>query len=202
MGHLIGSKPTLTQVSDFVSKHWASIASPVVQYYKKGWFSFRFTSEAEMNMVLQKGPWKIGSSSLILKHWSPSFSFEMERVSWVPVWVLFHDLDPYLWSSTVLSKMASKIGKPLFADVPTTYKAKLSFARVLIEVDISSSLPVEISLNTPFGPSTQRIEYEWLPFYCSECGKMGHKSNSCKKTRKKSTGKTSSSDVLGGTSDS
>ncbi|XP_074270957.1 uncharacterized protein LOC141594871 [Silene latifolia] len=105
----------------------------------------------------------------------------MEKVSVMPIWILFPDLDPYLWSSAVLSKMSSKIGRPMFADIPTTNKEKLSFARVMIEVDIAGHLPLEISLNTPFGPSTQRVEYEWIPHYCQGCEKMGHMLKTCKK---------------------
>ncbi|XP_074298403.1 uncharacterized protein LOC141629276 [Silene latifolia] len=110
----------------------------------------------------------------------------MEKVSIVPIWVLFPDLDPYLWSSGVLSKMSSKIGRLMFADVPTTSQAKLTFARAMIEVYVSSNPPLEISLNTPFGPSTQRVEYQWIPHYCSGCGKMGHLLQTCKKNKPKS----------------
>ncbi|XP_074293052.1 uncharacterized protein LOC141619952 [Silene latifolia] len=181
MGNFLGSKPNLKQVQDFVQKAWKQIASPIVQYYRKGWFSFRFTTQEDMNNVLREGPWKLGSSSLILKQWYPNFSMEMDKVSTVPIWVLFPDFEPFLWSESVLSKMASKIGKPLFADLNTTCKTKLSFARILVEADVSATLPDEIVLNTPFhGQTVQRIIYEWLPFHCSGCGKLGHKLNSCK----------------------
>ncbi|XP_074307797.1 uncharacterized protein LOC141642767 [Silene latifolia] len=181
MGNFLGSKPNLKQVQDFAQKAWKQIASPVVQYYRKGWFSFRFTTQEDMNNVLREGPWKLGSRSLILKQWYPNFSMEMDKVSTVPIWVLFPDLEPFLWSESVLSKMASKIGKPLFADLNTTCKTKLSFARILVEADVSATLPDEIVLNTPFhGQTVQRIIYEWLPFHCSGCGKLGHKLSSCK----------------------
>ncbi|XP_074301316.1 uncharacterized protein LOC141632694 [Silene latifolia] len=140
MGHIVGSKPSLAVVQRFVLKYWGKFAKPVVQYFRKGWFSFRFSNSEEMNAVLKNGPWKIGSNSLVLKHWSPMFSCEMETISKVPVWVLFPGLDPFLWSDVVLSKIASKLGRPLFADPATTTKAKLSFARVLIEIDVSKPL--------------------------------------------------------------
>ncbi|XP_074305112.1 uncharacterized protein LOC141640050 [Silene latifolia] len=156
MSNFLGSKPTFKQVQEFAQKCWHHIASPVVQYYKKGWFSFRFTSLEDMNNVLKEGPWKLGNSSLILKQWYPNFSMEMDRVSTVPIWVLFPNLEPFLWSENILSKMASKIGKPLFADLNTTCKAKLSFARIMVKADLSTTLPDHIVLNTPYhGQSSQ-----------------------------------------------
>ncbi|XP_074314936.1 uncharacterized protein LOC141651109 [Silene latifolia] len=180
MGHVIGAKATLKIVQDFVTKHWAKIATPVVQYYKKGWISFRFSSLEDMNKVLRLGPWMIGGNSLILKQWTPTFSGNMERVATVPVWILFPGLDPYLWSEIVLSKIASKVGKPLFADPATTNKEKLSFARVLVEIDVSSEFIESVVINTPFlGQISQKVVYEWVPFYCSGCGKLGHKIDTC-----------------------
>ncbi|XP_074314009.1 uncharacterized protein LOC141649213 [Silene latifolia] len=184
MGNILGAKPTVKQVTDFVQKHWNHGSLPLVQYFKKGWFSFKFDSEEAMNAVLNKGPWKLKSNSIVLKQWTPYFSCIMESVAIVPIWILFPDLDPYLWTDSVLSKMASKVGKPLFADLYTTCHAMLSFARVLVEADVSKELPDQVVINAPFiGQSTQRIVYEWLPYYCKTCHKLGHLEASCKLNR-------------------
>ncbi|KAK9750128.1 hypothetical protein RND81_02G175200 [Saponaria officinalis] len=191
MGHVLGARPTLKQVTDFVHKHWNHGPLPLVQYFRKGWFSFRFANADDMNVVLKRGPWSMGSHSWILKQWTPTFSSTMERVSVVPIWILLPELDPYLWTDTVLSKIASKIGKPLFADLPTTLQARLSFARVMVEADVSQELPEYVVLNCPFtGQSVQRVVYEWLPYYCKTCKKLGHTMSSCKKNKKKEETKT------------
>ncbi|XP_074314971.1 uncharacterized protein LOC141651145 [Silene latifolia] len=77
-------------------------------------------------------------------------SQEMDRVARVPVWVFFPDLDHYLWSGMVLSKIASKLSKPLFDVAATTAKSKLSFSRVLVEIDVSKELPDSVVINLPF----------------------------------------------------
>ncbi|XP_074283816.1 uncharacterized protein LOC141608352 [Silene latifolia] len=126
----------------------------------------------------------MGSGTLILKQWSPTFSKEMDSVSVVPAWVLFPDLDPFMWSEKVLSKMASVVGKPLFADLPTTFKSKLSFARVLVEVDVAGTLPTSVTLSSPYhGEVEQRIIYEWLPYYDPLLRKLGHVKEKCKFTK-------------------
>ena len=67
----------------------------------------------------------------------------------VPVLVLFRKVEPFLWSEIVLAKMANQLGKPLGADANTTDQARLSFARVLVEIDVSQPLKEEIVMNTP-----------------------------------------------------
>ncbi|KAK9665366.1 hypothetical protein RND81_14G107800 [Saponaria officinalis] len=74
----------------------------------------------------------------------------------------------------------------LFTYKTTTLKARLSFARVLVEVDVSAPLPTEIVLNNPFtGVHVQEIAYEWVPYFCSYCKKLGHQTANCKKNKPK-----------------
>ncbi|XP_074304757.1 uncharacterized protein LOC141639560 [Silene latifolia] len=184
MGNVLGARPTVAQMQAYVTKSWNHVSLPVVQYFRRGWFSFRFTSAEDMDEVLKGGPWSMGSNSLVLKQWSPNFSMEMDKISIVPIWILFPELDPVLWSVVVLRKLASKVGKPLYADMTTTCKARLSFARVLMEADLASELPEQVLINTPYhGQIAQPIVYEWKPYYCSCCAKLGHTANFCKQNK-------------------
>ncbi|XP_074305562.1 uncharacterized protein LOC141640780 [Silene latifolia] len=168
-------------MQNFAKKQWSHVSMPTVQYFKKCWFSFRFPTAEAMQTVLRDGRLTLGQNSLIFKQWPPTFSQEIEKVSCVPIWVLFPDLDPFLWTEDTLSKMASLIGKPLFADYPATMKTRLSFAGVLVEVDIASELSKTVTIKTPFiDHSVQRIHYEWLPYHCKGCGKLGHVVQNCK----------------------
>ncbi|XP_074315117.1 uncharacterized protein LOC141651297 [Silene latifolia] len=185
VGQFIGGKPSLIQVKEFVGKNWNHVQKPEVLYYKKGWFFFRFPSEGDLCTVLRGSTWSLGNHSLVLKRWTPQISKELDSVSRVPVWVTLPDLDPIFWSAKALSKIASKIGTPLYADPVTTHKERLSFARIMIEVDVSQKLPDDILLHTPFGQVLQRVVYEWLPYYCSHCKKLGHEVQKCRHLKPK-----------------
>ncbi|XP_074288327.1 uncharacterized protein LOC141613485 [Silene latifolia] len=55
----------------------------------------------------------------------------------------------------------------------------------MVEIDVSKDFVDQVVINTPFlGQITQKIVYEWVPFYCSSCGKLGHKSSTCKWLKK------------------
>lgn len=152
-------------------------------YLRRGWYYFKFANEADSHTILHGGPWMFGNSSLILKQWTPDFCAHMDTLKVVPVWTLFTDLDPCFWSPCALSNIASLIGKPLFADPYTMEKSRISFARVLIDIDISKEIPSFVKVNTPYGIKMFTVEYEWMPHFCTHCDTIGHSSGKCRKVK-------------------
>lgn len=187
VGSFVGVKPTLTAVKTHVEQLWNHVAKPEVLYYKRGWFYFKFATIEDSHTILHGGPWIMGNSSLILKEWSPDFHDTLDSIKIVPVWIIFPDLDPCFWSVRALSKIASAIGKPLYADPYTTDKSRISFARVLIDLDISLDLKTEVVVTTLFRVKKLAVNYEWMPYYCTHCQKIGHQTSKCKKLIPKKT---------------
>jgi len=102
---------------------------------------------------------------------------------WLPVWVKFPNLPLQCWSPLCLSKLACVIGKPLHADAPTTSMTWLSYARVLVEVDLLADLPSSINITLPNGVSKpQVVLYESLPWFCKRCKTPGHSNSACNKS--------------------
>ncbi|XP_074298402.1 uncharacterized protein LOC141629274 [Silene latifolia] len=131
------------------------------------WFSI----VENMNTILRGNAWSLSGHSLILKQWTPLFPTQLDTIS---------------KSASALRKIASKIGTPLYADPITTNKERLSFARVMVEVDLSGPLPDNVVINSPFmGQVIQDVEYEWLPYYCTHCEKLGHEKKVCKQLKQK-----------------
>ena len=101
----------------------------------------------------------------------------------LPVWVKFPNLPLQCWSPFCLSKLASVIGKPLHADAPTTSMTRLSYARVLVEVDLLADLPSSINITLPNGVSKpQVVLYESLPRFYKRCKTPGHLNFACNKS--------------------
>ncbi|XP_074300200.1 uncharacterized protein LOC141631428 [Silene latifolia] len=62
----------------------------------------------------------------------------------------------------------------------TTNKSKLAFARVLVDVDLSKELPKAVQIKSPYrGTLLQKVEYEWIPHFCSVCKRVGHSKERC-----------------------
>ncbi|OIT24741.1 hypothetical protein A4A49_36675 [Nicotiana attenuata] len=99
----------------------------------------------------------------------------------IPLWVKFPGLPVGYWSSEALGKLASGIGKPLYTDKTTADMERISYARVLIEVDVAQPLPECIEIDMPFGTFQQQVTYDWRPKFCVDCIKFGHDAENCRR---------------------
>lgn len=64
----------------------------------------------------------------------------------------------------------------MYADECTNHQNRISYARVLIDMDVTQELPHEIDLIEPSGHLfSQQVEYDWKPLFCKKCVKYGHK---------------------------
>lgn len=86
----------------------------------------------------------------MLKPWTPGFQFEQGAMCKVYIGVSFPNLNLSFWFINGLSKVAGAIGMPLFADMCTAFKERIAYARVLVEADVSTTLPDVIPFRYPF----------------------------------------------------
>lgn len=64
---------------------------------------------------------------------------------------------------------------PLFTDECPTGKLRVSYTRLLVEVDVTQKLCEEETVKDHEGNvRKKRVEYEWKPQYCERCQKVGH----------------------------
>jgi hypothetical protein len=133
-----------------------------------GWLVFRFSSEADMLKVLRRGPYFIQGKPLVIKPMPPYFDFGKPDMSFVLVWVHFPNLPLECWLQACLSKISGVIGKPIRCDDLTLSMSRVSFAKVMIEVDLSADLPRSVNISMPDGKIIkQRVIYEYMLKFCS-----------------------------------
>ncbi|KAJ6365124.1 hypothetical protein OIU76_029987 [Salix suchowensis] len=118
-------------------------------------------------------------------------------MSTLPVWIKLPNLPLSCWSGICLSKIASVIGNPIQCDMLTSSMTRLSYARVLVEIDLRKNLRDYVKVCLPNGEVIeQQIIYETLPKFCSHCNVIGHLVETCSKFAKKNN--TSAATVVGG----
>ena len=152
---------------------------------KTGVYVISFQNDEVRVHIMDAWTWSFDNKPLIVKPWSTDVNLEREDMVEVPVWVRFPNLKLHLWSTQVLSRLASAVGKPLFTDKMTADKDRITFARVCVEIKVGAKLPEVVMVQDETGNIVeQKIEYEWLPVSCGNCGVFGHAETRCLKKPK------------------
>jgi len=180
IGYVAGKFPGYASMLTYISRTWQYKA--YFTMHDSGWLIFAFSSETELLDVLRGGLYSVFGKPLILKVMPNFFDFQSTDMTTMPTWVRFPNLPLRCWNPICLSKIASMIGKPIHYDDPIAQMTRLSYARVLIEVDLLSDLSSSINVILPNGTSlSQQIMYESLPRLCKQCKIPGHSTLTCTK---------------------
>nr|XP_016469827.1 PREDICTED: uncharacterized protein LOC107792151 [Nicotiana tabacum] len=176
IAYILGDGPGYNAMKRYINLHWSHVPEPELFYHDEGYYIIRFQTIADAREILCAGPYSIANKPIILKPWTPDFDFTEEFPTFIPLWVKFPKLPMSCWGVGSLSRIASVIGTPVFADECTTKQTRVSFARILIEVNVIIELPTKIVVMDPTGKKfLQVVTYDWKPAYCDKCLVMGHK---------------------------
>ena len=152
------------------------------QYYvhSSGWLVFKFECANDRDTVLNGGPYFVFGRPLLLKMMPPYFEFGDEEISILPAWIQLPGLPLECWNVSALSKIASKVGKPVTTDRLTSTKERLSFARILVEVDAAKDMARSVQIRLPNGRMREQpVIFEFEPKFCANCKIFGHSTRNC-----------------------
>ncbi|XP_059310476.1 uncharacterized protein LOC132061833 [Lycium ferocissimum] len=170
--YILGEVPGFKQIERYIAMNWQNVATPELYLHEEGYYMVKFKSMDDLNEILLAGPYSFNSRPMILKQWEPKLDFSTAFLTDIPLWV---KLPVNCWSPDSLSRIGNTIGNPLFADECTINQSRVSFARMLIEVNVTKPLPDMISVMEPDGVRfDQQITYDWKPTYCTKCLSIGH----------------------------
>ncbi|XP_019241257.1 PREDICTED: uncharacterized protein LOC109221251 [Nicotiana attenuata] len=172
---VLGEIPGYNQMKRYINHNWSKASWSELFWHEKGYFIAKFKEEDDLKEVLYGGPYTINNRPIILKKWSLDVEFDTAFLKEIPLWVSFPNLPMAYWGKESLSRLGSAIGVPLFADECTANQSRISFARMLIEVNITKPLPTGVTIQDPSGKMyKQVVRFEWQPEFCSDCQQLGH----------------------------
>ncbi|XP_058784810.1 uncharacterized protein LOC131659670 [Vicia villosa] len=185
--YVLGKELSMNDVKQFMLRTWNFIQLPELFYHDDGYFLMKFKNNKEKKMVLLRGPYSIHNMPTILKNWCLEFNFQRDMIRTIPVWIKLPNLPLQMWGASSFGKIGSVVGKPLFTDECTDNKSRISYARILVEIDITKKQKESVTIKDCEGKKfNQPIEFEWKPKYCDTCQKVGHQ---CEKEKPKAVKK-------------
>ncbi|XP_060217285.1 uncharacterized protein LOC132644699 [Lycium barbarum] len=173
--YVVGGNPLYSYMANYIAKFWNSVADPILYRHDDGFFIVKFQSKDDRDEILYAGSYSINNRPIILKGWTSDFDFKQDLPHTMPIWVRYPHLPLNCWEPATLSKFASRLGIPLYAYECTTRQNKVTYATVLIEMNVTQDLPSEIEVVDPNGRVfKQDVEYDWKPIFCKTCLRYGH----------------------------
>lgn len=123
---------------------------------------------------------------LMIKPWHFDFNPVSETFNKFPIWVRFPNLPLHLWHDSLLEEGGDALGDFLMVDDESSGILHSTYARILVEINVSKGLPAEVLLKSSKGSWVQSLDYEGIPFRCRRCFNTGHSAAHCgfeKKTK-------------------
>ncbi|KAL8119637.1 hypothetical protein AgCh_016953 [Apium graveolens] len=182
--------PEVVEGKHIAMRKWAKRGLDAVIMNSEGFFFFKFASENELLEVLEEGVCLIEGKPLVLQRWYPQIELSKEVPKFIPIWVKIYNIPLQYWNKEGLSGIGSGVGNILMADslngqMCRQASGRLSFAKLLIEVDAMNPLPDSLFVLIPHEDGRDpvevilKVEYPWRPSWCTKCKKFGHSLHGC-----------------------
>jgi hypothetical protein len=146
-------------------------------------YLLKFSKKEHIDKINQQVTWNVNGCLLTLQQWSPTATLGEIASQKFPFWIQIHGLP----LENMTTRNAIAIGKGLgdflkvddAADHPTP-KFR-SYLRVLADIDVHAPLKPGFQFRRDNGDHVWiSLKYERLDIYCTSCGCIGHKKDSCR----------------------
>ncbi|XP_020679406.1 uncharacterized protein LOC110097390, partial [Dendrobium catenatum] len=179
VGKVIGRRLPFFVLESEIRRQWGRFGDLQISTIGTDCFACTFDSLEARDAVLCGGPWFFSGNIVGLDRWTPEFSpSSLEGLS-SPIWIRLPQLPLQYWDPENLIRIASMLGEPLWIDAQTGARGRREYARICIKLDLALKLQSGIWINGWKGRFYQRVEYEGLGLSCFECGRVGHRRDTC-----------------------
>lgn len=149
--YVVGQNPTLNAINQYVKSQWQVQEEPQVFEHDEGFFIIRLKSREERDHILFSDPHLLFGKAMIIKQWSANINFHEEVLKVILIWVKMPNLPLNCWGEDSLSRISNVLGVSLYADECTSQGLRVSYARLLIEMDVTHDIPKEVIVEDPNG---------------------------------------------------
>ncbi|GJS13135.1 hypothetical protein Tco_0407607, partial [Tanacetum coccineum] len=164
VGFFVGKSLAFPIVQNYVKNTWGIFGLQKLMRNDDGVFLFKFATKNGLEQVLERGPWMIHNSPIILNKWTPYVSLIRDEITKVPVWIKLRKIPLVAYSEDGLSLIATQIGKPIMLDAFTSSMCceswgRIGYARALVEINADMQLKKEaIMVSVSSDPSKVAIK--------------------------------------------
>lgn len=139
----------------------------------RGYYALNLKSDDLKSKVFSRGTIFLKPGVFRVSQWILNFNPNLHRQTNCQVWIRMFELPVECWEPSFLMDIAGAVGEPLIIDDKTLQKEFGTFARVLVDIDFTKSLPGEILIQRERFEFMTYLEYENLPAFYSHWSSVG-----------------------------
>ncbi|KAJ4848025.1 hypothetical protein Tsubulata_009359 [Turnera subulata] len=166
-----------------IQKSWGAIAGLSIHDVDVNVYLCKFEDEADKRRVLNRGPWTIMGSHLVLREWPPNLLFEELDFTtssfWVHVWGMPLNLQTKA-NALEIGKVFKEVLEVDFGTDNDDEWCLDSYFRMKVVMKVDKPLVTACVWPRPDGKEVHiKFFYERLPDFCYDCGRIDHSTRAC-----------------------
>lgn len=182
IGKFLDRVPHVAKVHMVPNKTWRyGELSTKVEVYEVDDTTMRFkvSDPKAREKILRRGMWNIVGVPVIVTKWTPRSEEEKQEEESIPMWIHLTKVPLHMFSWEGLSLLASPVRIPLKLHPETIACTSFEVAKIFVKVDVSKTLPKEMTFTSKGKDFMVDFHYPWLPSRCKHCDKWGHGEKVC-----------------------
>ncbi|XP_020672050.2 uncharacterized protein LOC110092045 [Dendrobium catenatum] len=178
---VFGSNIPFNIISIELRKQWARIGKFHLTRLGLGWVLCAFEENDSLEEIIASGPWYVNGNIVGMDRRAVAFSPSSFKGFMAPIWIRMPSLPLQRWDEVNVCRIASMLGTPYLIDENMFQWSRREFTRVCVRIKLDEKLSLGVWVKGNLGKLYQSIEYERLPTFCFNCGKLGHLRKECLK---------------------
>jgi hypothetical protein len=141
----------------------------------------KFSKQEHIDKIRKQVTWNVNGCLLTLQNWSPMATMGEISTQKFPLWIQIHGLPLENVSLRNAIAIGKGMGNLIKLDDATKARSTFkSYLRILVEIDVHAPLKPCLLFHKGNGESAWiSLKYELLDIYCTNYGRIGHKSINC-----------------------
>lgn len=148
---LFGKAPVFEYIKTVLLGQWQEFGRISISDMPNGFMLIRCETNEAKKKIDFRGPWNINGLTFQISQWQPFFELATTKLTKAIVWVQLHNLPFELWDGQTLDSITEPLGKLLKVDELTSSLSRARFARVYLEIDLTSPLKRGFWLDDGYG---------------------------------------------------
>ncbi|CAI0405118.1 unnamed protein product [Linum tenue] len=179
----LGRNVPFNLLSPCLHQLWAKHGGLHISDMQNECYLVRFRKKEDYEASISGGPWILGDTYLTVHRWYRGFDPWTAVTKSSMVWVQLPCVPPELFNQVAVMRIAGLIGKSVRVDRATLEGARMKYARVSVEVDLTKPLLSKYKIEG----KEYFITYKGLFNVCFDCGRYGQQTHACSMPMQKST---------------